>query len=93
MGDDGAYLVVGSDGGNDKHPGWVHNVHAQPKVEIQIGSERRPATAEILTPGDAAFERAWQIVNENNRYQGGGRYAHYQTLTSRPIPVVALRAD
>ena len=41
MGDDGAYLVVGSDGGNDKNPGWVHNVRAQPKVEIQIGSERK----------------------------------------------------
>jgi len=29
-------------------------------------------------------------VNELNRYQDGGRYEHYQTLTTRKIPLVVL---
>jgi F420H(2)-dependent quinone reductase len=86
----GRYLVVGSNGGDDRTPGWVHNVEAQPQVEVQLGREHQPATAEVLRPGDADYERLWKIVNDNNRYKDGGRYAHYQTLTERPIPVVVL---
>src|SRR5882757_7118308 len=40
---DGRYVVVGSNGGADRSPGWVHNVKADPHVEVQIGRERRPA--------------------------------------------------
>jgi deazaflavin-dependent oxidoreductase (nitroreductase family) len=86
------YLVVGSNGGSDRDPGWVHNIRANPKVEVQIGRERKPATAEILTEG-ADYDRGWKIVNELNRYQDGGRYEHYQTLTTRRIPVVALSTE
>jgi deazaflavin-dependent oxidoreductase (nitroreductase family) len=83
------YVVVGSDGGSDRSPGWVHNLRANPKAEIQIGRSRHPATAEILTEGPD-FDRCWKIVNDLNRYKDGGRYAHYQTLTTRKIPVVVL---
>ena len=83
-GDD--YLVVASKGGADEAPGWLHNVRANPDVEVQIGRERRPATARIVEPSDPDYERLWQIVNENNR----DRYRGYQKLTSRPIPVIAI---
>ena len=86
---DGRYVVVGSNGGSDRSPGWVHNARAEPHVEVQIGRERHPATAEILTEG-ADYERCWKIVNTVNRYQDGGRYEHYQTLTERRIPLVVL---
>jgi len=85
----GRYLVVGSDGGSDKSPGWVHNLRANPKAEIQIGRARYPVTAEIFTEGPD-YDRCWKIVNDLNRYHDGGRYEHYQTLTTRRIPVVVL---
>ena len=85
----GRYVVVGSDGGNDRTPGWVHNLRANPQAEVQVGRTRAAATAEILTEGPD-FDRCWKIVNDLNRYQGGGRYEHYQTLTERKIPVVVL---
>ena len=85
----GRYVVVGSNGGADKSPGWVHNARANPTVEVQIGRERQPATAEVLTVGPD-YDRCWKIVNEVNRYQDGGRYEHYQTLTERRIPLVVL---
>jgi deazaflavin-dependent oxidoreductase (nitroreductase family) len=90
MDGDGRYVVVGSDGGNDRSPGWVHNVRADPEVEIQVGRQRHDARATILVPGDDDYARLWTLVNDNNRYKGGGRYAYYQTLTDRPIPLVVL---
>ena len=83
-GDD--YLVVASNGGADRAPAWLHNLQADPSVEIQIGRERQPATARVVEPTDVDYSRLWKIVNENNR----DRYAAYQQKTARPIPVIAL---
>lgn len=86
---EGRYVVVASNGASDRAPGWLHNVRADPHVEVQVGRVRRPATAEVLTEG-ADYDRCWKIVNEVNRYQDGGRYDHYQTLTDRRIALVVL---
>src|SRR2546423_15666262 len=48
--DGGAYLVVASNGGADKAPSWLHNVRANPDVEVQIGRECRKATARVVEP-------------------------------------------
>src|SRR2546423_1903841 len=64
-GDD--YLVVASNGGADQAPGWLHNLRADPKVEVQVERERRPAGARIVEPSDPDYGRLWKIVNENNR--------------------------
>src|SRR5213080_583389 len=34
---DGRYLAVGSQGGLPTHPNWVHNLRADPQVEVQDG--------------------------------------------------------
>jgi F420H(2)-dependent quinone reductase len=84
---DGAdYLVVPSNGGADKAPGWLHNVRAEPKVEVQVGRDRQAASARVVEKADPDFERLWKTVNENNR----DRYTAYQEQTSRPIPIVAI---
>ncbi len=83
-GDD--YLVVPSNGGADRALAWLHNLRANPEVEIQIGRKRRPATARVIERSDPDFDRLWNLVNQNNR----DRYAAYQEKTARPIPVVAL---
>ena len=83
-GDD--YLVVPSNGGADRHPAWLHNLRANPDVEVQVGRERRKGAARIVEPSDPSYERLWQIVNANNR----DRYSAYQKQTSRPIPVVVV---
>lgn len=83
-GDD--YLVVPSNGGADRASAWLHNVRANPSVEIQVGRERRKGTARIVEPSDPDYDRLWKIVNDNNR----DRYIAYQKQTTRPIPVVAV---
>lgn len=85
----GRYVVVASNGGSDRAPGWLYNVRADPSVDVQIGRERWAAKAEVLTEG-ADYDRCWKIVNDVNRYQDGGRYEHYQTLTERRIALVVL---
>jgi len=80
------YLLVASNSGSDRPPGWLFNVQAEPKVEIQIGTVTKPASAIVVSAGDPAYPRLWKAVNDNNR----GRYDGYQAKTSRPIPVVVV---
>jgi deazaflavin-dependent oxidoreductase (nitroreductase family) len=83
-GDD--YLVVASNGGADRPPAWLHNLLANPDVEIQIAREHRQGTATVFEPTDPDYDRLWSLVNENNR----DRYSAYQEQTDRPIPVIVL---
>lgn len=80
------YLVVASNGGSDVAPAWLHNLTADPSVEVQVGRETKSATARVVFPGDPDYDRVWKVVNDNN----GDRYSAYQKQTDRPIPVVAL---
>ena len=84
--DGDAWLVVASNGGADRPPGWLHNLRARPDVEVQLGRERQSARARIVEPSDPDYDRLWKIVNENN----SDRYSGYQKMTDRPIPVVVL---
>lgn len=79
-------LVVGSLGGADRAPGWLHNVRARAQVVVQVKRHRFPAVAEVIEPGEDVYDRLWQLVNQDN----GGRYVRYQARTCRPIPVVRL---
>jgi F420H(2)-dependent quinone reductase len=83
---DDAYLVVASNGGARRSPGWYHNLIKNPDVEIQVGTRRLPVHARPVLPGDADRDRFWKIVNDNNH----NRYRAYQKGTSRPIPIIAL---
>lgn len=87
--DGDAYLVVASKGGDPKAPGWYHNLKANPDIEINVGPKRFRVTARPVLPDDPDYQRLWEVVNKNN----ANRYANYQKRTSRPIPVVELRAS
>lgn len=80
------YVVVASMGGAPRSPGWYHNLRARPDAEIQVGTRRIPVRARTVLPGDPDRDRLWELVNRRN----SGRYANYQTLTTRPIPLVVL---
>ena len=84
--DDDDYLVVASNGGADRAPAWLHNLRANPAVEIQIARERRKGTAKVVEPADPDYDRLWSVVNKNNR----DRYTAYQKQTARAIPVIVV---
>ena len=79
-----SYFVIASKGGAPKHPGWYRNILADPKVGIQVGTEKMQAVARTATGAERA--RLWQ--------QAVGffpPYADYQVKSAgREIPVVVL---
>jgi deazaflavin-dependent oxidoreductase (nitroreductase family) len=76
-------VVVASNGGRENHPSWYHNVLANPDVSVEVRGKRQAARAHVLDETERAA--LWPKLTEF--YPG---YAHYQTLTSRQIQVVAL---
>lgn len=85
--DDGSLVVVASNGGADRPPGWLHNVKADGTVAVQIGRRRFDATAEVIAPGHAHYQRLWALINRTAH----GRYDRYQHRTDRPLELVKLR--
>jgi deazaflavin-dependent oxidoreductase (nitroreductase family) len=82
--DGDAYVVIASKGGKPQHPGWFHNLRAQPEVEIQVGRERFPVRARVAEGEERS--RLWARADEVNK----GQYAEYQSRTTRVIPVIVL---
>jgi deazaflavin-dependent oxidoreductase (nitroreductase family) len=75
------YVLVGSKGGAPQHPVWVHNLRANPEVEIRDQTEVTAMRVREVEDG-AERERLWQIA-----VQAFGPYAEYQQRTERTIPV------
>jgi deazaflavin-dependent oxidoreductase (nitroreductase family) len=79
----GVYYVVGSNGGRPGHPTWLLNIRANAHVHVQVGAARFDAVARELS----AVQRATVWSELTNFYPG---WAHYETLTDRPISVITL---
>ena len=83
--DDG-YAIFASNAGKDQHPAWYHNLLAQPRVEVEVGTERVGALTRVAEGEErtAIFERQKQMAPQ---------FAEYEAGTSRQIPVVVLEPD
>lgn len=81
--DDPNVVVVASKGGHPKHPGWYHNLRANPDTTVQIGSQRRRVRARVAAPHER--ERLWPMAVA--AYSG---YRGYQSRTKREIPLMIL---
>jgi F420H(2)-dependent quinone reductase len=81
--DGGRYLLVASYGGNAKNPAWVHNLTANPSVEIQVGF--RKMRAQALAAAEPERTRLWAQIST-----AFPRYLAYQQKTERTIPIIVL---
>jgi F420H(2)-dependent quinone reductase len=76
-----SYLLVGSVGGAPKDPVWVHNLRANPTVEIRDLSAVRPM--KVREVEDAAERaRLWKLA-----VAAYPPYEEYQAKTTRRIPL------
>lgn len=80
---DGHRYVFASKAGADTHPDWYRNLVANPRVEVEAGSEAYAAMARTVTGADRDRIYAEQAA----RYPG---FAEYEAKTDRVIPVVEL---
>ncbi|MFH9734823.1 nitroreductase/quinone reductase family protein [Streptomyces sp. NPDC017260] len=76
-------LVVGSNLGGPRHPGWYHNLLARPVVRVEVGTRSFEALA-VPAEGDRREELFAHVV----RAVPG--YGDYQAEAGRVLPVVAL---
>ena len=81
---DGSMLIVASKGGAPTHPDWYHNLKANPKVDVEVGTETFPVRAAEL----AADERGpvWERIVA--AMPGFGEYE--AKAGGRTIPVFRL---
>ncbi len=82
--DGDALVIVGSQGGAARHPGWVHNLRADPRATVTHGRQPSAVTAREVTD-EPERTRLWDMVVERFPL-----YATYQERTSRLIPLFAL---
>jgi deazaflavin-dependent oxidoreductase (nitroreductase family) len=81
---DGDRLVVfASKAGADTNPAWFHNLAANPKVTVEVGSRTRTAVARVADGEER--HRLWEA--QKAAWPG---FAEYETRTRRQIPVVIL---
>lgn len=78
------YVVAASMGGAPKNPAWYHNLVANPKVTVEVGTETFEATATVIA--DRA-ERDRLYAGMVAHAEG---FAEYEKNTDRLIPIVVL---
>ncbi|ORV84463.1 nitroreductase family deazaflavin-dependent oxidoreductase [Mycolicibacterium iranicum] len=80
---DGKMIIVGSYAGAPKHPAWVHNLRANPKAYIEIGTEAYDVAVRELPENErnATYPKLIELAPV---------FAEYQAKTTRPIPLFEL---
>src|SRR5215471_9045956 len=78
-----AYVIIGSKGGADTHPGWYLNLRANPTAEVQVGREHFTVRARVARgkEREQLFEQMAEMAPP---------YREYQKKTKRELPVVVL---
>jgi F420H(2)-dependent quinone reductase len=75
------YVLVASLGGAPKNPVWVHNLRANPHVELRDETVVRPMRVREVTD-QSERARLWAVA-----VAAFPPYAEYQTRTTRQIPL------
>ena len=79
----GAVAVFGSKGGAPTNPDWYHNLRANPRAKVEIGTESFDVVARV-----AEAEERDRIWSKQKADVPG--FAQYEENTEREIPVVIL---
>jgi deazaflavin-dependent oxidoreductase (nitroreductase family) len=77
-------LIAGTYGGADINPAWVHNLRANPRARIDIGTQTIDVEARELPPGER--DEAWIRLAELAPV-----FTQYQSKTTRTIPIFELK--
>ena len=83
---DGKMLIVGAYAGADTDPAWVHNLRANPRAHIEVGTDAYDVTGRELPKAerDGIFEKVVATAPA---------FGEYQSKTSRVIPLFELTRD
>ena len=76
-------VVVGSNGGLDRDPGWCSNLRTNPHAVVELG--RRKIRVRAEEAGAEQREHLWQVVVSQAPI-----YEQYRNSTQREIPLMIL---
>ena len=81
---DGKMIIVGSKAGADTNPHWVHNLRANPRAHVEVGTDGYDVVARELAEDerDATYPKIVEIAPG---------FGDYQANTSRKIPLFELQ--
>jgi deazaflavin-dependent oxidoreductase (nitroreductase family) len=80
---EGRFAIVASSGGSPAHPAWYHNLRANPRIKVEVGTQTFTVLAEELD--DATRAELWpELVAESPSI------GEHQAKTTRQIPVLML---
>ncbi|CQD12388.1 deazaflavin-dependent nitroreductase family protein [Mycobacterium lentiflavum] len=83
---DGRLIIIGSFAGAPKDPAWVHNLRANPRAHIDLGTDAYDVTAHELPSAERE-----QLFDKVVAVAPG--FAEYQSKTSRVIPLFELQRN
>ena len=81
---DGKVIIVGSKAGADTNPHWVHNLRANPRAHVEIGTDAYDVLARELLEDerDATYPKVVAVAPG---------FGDYQSKTDRVIPLFELQ--
>lgn len=82
--DGNGVLVLASNNGQAKAPGWYHNLKAQPDIEIRLGRRKLRVHAEELSAAERAA--VWPAMRKQN-----SAIDRYAAKAGRVLPVMRLK--
>lgn len=76
-------VIVASFAGGEKNPPWYYNLTENPKVTVEVGSEKYQATASVCEEPErtSLYDRVAAAMPA---------FTEYQKKTTRVIPVITL---
>ena len=76
-------FVIGTNFGRPNHPGWYHNIQANPDVQVIIDGRAHALRARVAQ----GEERARLLAIGKRRFAG---YAEFERRSGRTVPVVVF---
>ena len=77
------WVIVAANGGKPNHPGWYHNLRANPETVIEVDGGTRRVRARVAA-GAEREKLNERFLRESKYYSG------YAQRTDRAIPVIVL---
>ena len=81
---DDKMIIVGSKAGADTNPAWVHNLRANPRAHVEVGTDAYDVVARELPADerDATYPKIVELA---------ATFGDYQAKTNRVIPLVEVQ--
>jgi len=78
------WVIIASNGGEDRYPGWWHNLRSNPEVDVEVGREVARCRAEAASAADTPvlFAKLCAVY---------GGYRGYRERTERELTIFRLR--